>query len=102
MIKRVTYALVLLLAVATPASARNIMSWECAPDKVTVELTFTAPWKTVRHYYNHEITIVGLRDPVKDRVTFKLVRGLFAAYLNGKRCKETPPDDSSPAPTAQP
>jgi len=81
-----------LLLAATPASARNIMNWECGPDKVTVDLTFTAPWKTVRHYYNHEITIVGLRDPVKDRVTFKPVTksGYLRAYLNGKPCKEIP------------
>jgi hypothetical protein len=72
-----TLLLAAMLLAATPANARNIMNWECGPDKVTVDLTFTAPWKTVRHYYNHEITIVGLRDPVKDRVTFKPVTKIW-------------------------
>jgi len=43
------------------------------------------------------IDITGFRDPVKDRVTFKLVPSeygyrVFGAYLNGKRCREIPSD----------
>lgn len=62
---------------------------------VQVSITFTGPWETARHYYHHDITIAGLRDVVKDRVTLKSVKhGYVRAYLNGKPCKEIPHDQS--------
>jgi hypothetical protein len=81
-----------LLVGATPASARFAMNWECGPDKVEVTLTFLKPHQWEGHYLSHGIEIAGLRDPVKDRVTFKEVtkEGYLRAYLNGKPCKEIP------------
>jgi hypothetical protein len=46
MIKCIAYALAAPFAVATPASARNFMNWDCGDD-VTVNITVTAAHKTV-------------------------------------------------------
>jgi len=84
--------MLVVLVVATPASARFAMNWECGPDKVEVSLAFTKPHQWEGHYLSHQIEISGLRDPVKDRVTFKPITkdGYLGAFLNGKPCKEIP------------
>jgi hypothetical protein len=88
------YALTITaLAAPTAAYPTDFMHWDC-PDDVQVSVTFTAPWKTDRHYYHHDISIDGLRDLVKDRMTFKPVTksGYLRAYLNGKPCQEKHPE----------
>jgi hypothetical protein len=93
-----------LLASATPASARNIMDWYCGDD-VAVSITVSAAHKTGLSHLTHSVEINGLRDPVKDRVTFKLVPSeygyrVFGAYLNGKRCTYIPYDPNPDPKTA--
>jgi hypothetical protein len=90
------------LAAPTAAYPTDFMHWDC-PSDVQVSVTFTAAHKTVRHYYHHEIAIDGLRDLVKDRVTFKPVTksGYLRAYLNGKPCQEKHPEQLPPSATPQ-
>jgi len=88
------YALTITaLAAPTAAYPTDFMFWDC-PGDVQVSVTFTAAHKTVRRYDYHEIAIDGLRDLVKDRVTFKPVTksGYLRAYLNGKPCQEKHPE----------
>ena len=80
--------LALLLVDTSSASARNIMDWNCG-DHVTVSITVSAAHKTGLGHLTHSIEIGGLRDPARDRVTFKLVPSeygyrVFGAYLNGQ------------------
>jgi hypothetical protein len=87
------------LAAPTAAYPTDFRNWEC-PGDVQVSVTFTAPWKTVRHYYHHDISIDGLRDLVKDHVTFRkdTKRGVFRAYLNGKPCRDLEEEKPKPPP----
>jgi hypothetical protein len=86
--------IVAALCLATPANAKSWMRWDCGDD-VTVTLGVSAPHQNALKREIHSIEIDGLRDPVKDHVIFKLVPTqddypVPCAYLNGKRCLETP------------
>jgi hypothetical protein len=89
---RLIASLPVLLAIATSANAVDWMQWDCGKDHVSVSISVTAPWKNIEHRWWHEINVNGLRDPLKDHVTFKmgtydLGYSVFEAYLNGKRCR---------------
>ena len=86
------YAVAILLALttATPASARNIVNWQCGDVGVDQSVNKnTTP-------YSRDIQITGCK-PDNVAVHFKVTSatiggGQGKAYLNGKRCREIPYD----------
>ena len=85
---------VLFLATGA-AHARSWDKWDCAND-IKITLTVSAPHQNIHRRFLYSIEVDGLRDPEKDRVTFKVVPVIqygrraerTEVYLNGKRCKE--------------
>jgi len=90
-----------LLTAATPASARNIVDWQCG--EIEASLTVTAAHKTSLDYLYYSIDLSGFRNPPNLRFKWiadpRCERGEDCtngkAYLNGKPCKEIPYDQNA-------
>ena len=87
---RYAVAILLALTTATPASARNIVNWQCGDVGVDQSVNKnTTP-------YSRDIQITGWKPDNVDvhfKVTWATIGGgQGKAYLNGKRCREIPYD----------
>jgi hypothetical protein len=83
--RRIAAILAVLLASATPASARNVIDWQCEKVKVILSVNKTTD------PYSYDISF-GEWEPDKVRINFVWPAKDGEAYLNGKRCQEIPYD----------